>query len=95
MLRIDEDRTARPGGVVLRLEGKLVGNWVSELRRAAASALDRGVGGLTLDLGGLSFADHAGTALLGELAADGVSLTNCSPFAAAQLRDADIGCKVE
>jgi len=95
MLRIDEDRTPQEGRVVLRPEGKLVGNWVGELRRTAASALDRQAGGLTLDLAGLSFADQAGTALLGELVADGVNLTNCSPFAEAQLRDAAIGCDRE
>ena len=95
MLRIDERRDTRTGEVTLQLEGKLMGEWVEALRRAAEAVLERDSGDLTLDLGGLTFADREGTALLGRLTVRSVRLANCSPFAAAQLRDADIGYKME
>jgi len=64
---------------VLKLEGKLLADWVGELhetcRRARAEA-----GRLQLDLGGLSFADVAGTIALRELMREGVTIITRSPF---------------
>lgn len=92
MLRIDEAQG--DGATVLRVEGRLTGQWVAELARATESANVR-VSQVTLDLSGLSFADQSGTALLSSLASRGVRLVNCSPFASAQLRDAHVRCGVE
>lgn len=73
--------------VTLRLEGRLVGPWVAELRRSCEHVLRRN-GRLTLDLGNLSFVDGDGVALVRSLAARDVTLLNCSAFVATQLREA-------
>ena len=80
------------GRVVLKVEGKLMGRWVDELRRSAAVVLDGDEAALAVDLSGLDFADRDGTALLGALHACGARLTNCSAYAEAQLRDMDVAC---
>jgi hypothetical protein len=85
MLRI----TKLPGQVDGReivLEGRLVGPWVGELRRVLA---ELGSGGITLDLGGLSFAGTDGVALLRSLRNSGVEMTRPSGFLAALMGDDD------
>jgi ABC-type transporter Mla MlaB component len=84
MLRITaiESRTS---GTALRLEGRLAGPWVHELARACEAALD-GNGSLSLDLEGTSFVDAGGVALLGRLRERRVTVVNCSPFVAEQLK---------
>ena len=62
------------------LEGRLVGPWVEELRRVVDGAEP---GGVTLDLGALSFADGDGLTLLRSLRDSGVELASPSPFMAA------------
>ena len=52
--------------VTLRLEGRVIGPWVEELRRSCERALDRG-GRLTLDLAHVSFIDRDGIALFRDL----------------------------
>ena len=69
---------------MLRLEGRLAGPWVDEVR-AASVAAPAGDGRLVLDLTDVSFVDRDGVALLRELAAAGSTLTNCSPFVLDQL----------
>lgn len=49
--------------VTLRLEGRLTGVWVDELARAVDSAMS-GHATVTLNLDGLSFADHRGVAVI-------------------------------
>jgi hypothetical protein len=71
MLRITE-----VGTDTLRLEGRLTGPWVDELRRLSAGRTL----GLKLDLSGLTFADAAGAALLRDLAARGVTIRDSSRF---------------
>jgi len=73
------------GTATLVLEGRLIGPWVEELRRSCDQAIGSS-GELTLDLGGVSFVDRAGIALLRTLADDHARLVNCSPFVAEQLR---------
>ncbi len=83
MLRID---TTEDGGrAVLRLEGRVIGAWVEEVRRSCRAALDRGAA-VTLDLSAVSFVDADGVVLLRELASRHVALANTTPFVAAQLR---------
>lgn len=84
MLKIE---TARNGarGVTLRLEGRLIGPWVEELRLACAHAR-RGERKVTVDMAGVAFVDRAGIALLRELADHDTRLSSCSPFVAEQLK---------
>ena len=76
--------------VTLRVEGRVIGPWVEELRRSCERALDRG-GRLTLDLAHVSFIDRDGIALFRDLRDRHVALRNCSPFVAEQLREVLLG----
>jgi len=83
MLKIEA--TGGPnGGSRLRLEGRLIGPWVAELRRACEPiiAFRRP---LVLDLSDVVFVDAAGLDLVCALAQRGVAL-DCSGFVAEQLR---------
>ncbi len=74
------------GAVRLRVEGRLMGRWVEELRRACdLHALNDGVR-LTLDLADVSFADAAGIELLKGLRMRMVSLLNPSSLVTEQLK---------
>lgn len=78
MLRLT--RSTRHGGhVVLKAEGRIVGEWVrlleEECRRFTGEA-----DGLVLDLASVSYLDQAAVRLLRGLAADNVSLVNCPPL---------------
>lgn len=74
-------------GLTLYLEGRVMGPWVAELRRACERALAQGRG-LTLDVAGVSFLDRDGVGLLRGLMHRQVAVTRCSPFVAEQLREA-------
>lgn len=76
------------GMVRLVLEGQLIGAWVDELRRVCEAALDSG-GGLTLDLGAVTFVDRAGVELVRGLAGRHAEITNSSLFVTEQLRAAE------
>lgn len=71
------------GRAVLRLEGRVIGPWVDELRRACEPLGGRA---LTLDLAGVSFVDRRGVELLRTLGAGDVAIIRCSPFVAEQLK---------
>jgi anti-anti-sigma regulatory factor len=78
--------------VVLRVEGRITGCWVEELRRtcaahtfAAHTFADEVQ--LSLELSKVSFADAAGIALLKELRSRGADLIRPTPFLAEQLKD--------
>ena len=68
-----------------RLEGKLVGPWVEELRRLSDEALARQKA-VSLDLEKVWFIDAQGIALLRDLAEKRVSQLNCSLFISRQLK---------
>jgi DNA-binding response OmpR family regulator len=71
--------------VRLRVEGRVTGPWVDELRRTCeVQALEDRIQ-LTLDLADLSFADAEGIELLRELRADGVILSHPASWVAQQL----------
>ena len=73
--------------VRLRVEGRVTGRWVEELRRSCeVQALSDGVR-LLLDLAEVSFVDAAGIALLKELRSRCVTLLSPSPYVAEQLKD--------
>jgi anti-anti-sigma regulatory factor len=89
--------------VVLRVEGRITGSWVDELRRTCAAhsfAVHSFAGHtfaghtfadevqLSLELSDVSFADAAGIALLKELRSRGADLIRPTPFMAERLEDA-------
>lgn len=73
--------------VILRLEGRVVGGWVATLRNSCEEVLNEGRS-LKLDLSDVEFMDTQGVALLSSLRSRGVSLLECPPFAAEQLKAA-------
>ena len=71
--------------VVLRLEGRVVEPWVAELQKSCEELLTGGQS-LKLHLGDVEFMDAQGVALLSRLRSRGVSILECPPFAAEQLK---------
>ena len=89
MLRISETSAGGPG-TILRLDGRLVGPWVTELEHACERTLARGA--LTeLDLGGVEYLDRRGVSLLVELRSRGVALVAIPPFVQEQMKAATAG----
>ena len=76
--------------VTLRLEGRVVGPWVEELRQVCEPLVGSG-GRLNLDLAEVSFADDRGVGLLAGLRKHGTKLLNTTPFVAEQLKSAPPG----
>ena len=78
MLRITR---VNPGEqpVILRLEGRLRGPWVEELRRVVRLSGDDAAS-LVLDLGDVSFADAAGAGLLRDLQSRGAAFRGATQF---------------
>ena len=86
MLKISEIQPANHV-VTLRLEGHVIGAWVTELRTSCDNVLNEGRS-LRLQLGEVEFLDQNGVVLLSSLQSRGVSLVDCSPFLAEQLKAA-------
>jgi ABC-type transporter Mla MlaB component len=72
--------------IQFRLEGRLVGPWVEELRRLSDEALAQHET-VSLDLQKVWFIDAHGIALLRDLAGKQVSQINCSQFISQQLKE--------
>jgi hypothetical protein len=72
--RNDSDRT-------FKLEGKLLGPWVDELRNVCMQPLDR-LAQVGLDLAAVTFVNAAGAELLRDLIRQGIIITRCSAFVA-------------
>ena len=83
MLKISEPSVNH--AVTLKLEGRLVGPWVAELKNACAQHL-AAKRSIDLDFADVTFADRTGLALLLRLRAQGVKFLNCSPFLEEELR---------
>ena len=78
MFKVTTER--RPGaGVTLKLEGRLALAWVDEFGRALSGAMTEQTA-VTLDLGGLAFADARGVALIRESVERGARLVGGSEF---------------
>lgn len=78
MLRITRiEPSARD--VILRLEGKLIGPWVNELKTHCEIVREEGRH-LLLEMTEVSFADRAGIALLRVLKKSGIELAGCPPL---------------
>jgi len=73
--------------VTLRVEGRITGPWVEELRTACRLHTSPDDVQLSLELADISFADGAGITLLRELRSCGVGLIRTTPFVAEQLKD--------
>jgi anti-anti-sigma regulatory factor len=73
--------------VTLRVEGRITGSSVEELRRACDAHTFAEEVQLSLELADVSFTDAAGIVLLKELRNRGVSLMRTNPFMAEQLKD--------
>lgn len=74
MLKITEQRGTTPDSLSLILEGRLAGPWVQELYSYVEQALVKRCRYTTIDLGGVTFIDAKGKALLACLWRDGVEL---------------------
>ena len=79
-------RTEVGGVKVLRLEGKVSGQWVDELRRLTSEILTEPATRLVLDLAEVSFIDADGLELLHQLSSRHVILRNGSLFVTQQLK---------
>jgi hypothetical protein len=84
MLKITEIVGA-DSGRTFKLEGKLLGPWVDELRNACVSPLDR-LEQVGLDMAAVTFVSAAGAELLRELIRQGIIIAECSAFVAELLR---------
>lgn len=84
MLKISQVKPVNPA-VTLRLEGRVVGPWVTELQNSCEEVLREGRS-LKLHLADVEFMDAQGVALLSSLRSRGVLLLECPPFAAEQLK---------
>jgi anti-anti-sigma regulatory factor len=71
--------------VTLRLEGRMVGPWVSEARETCGKFLDEGRK-VKLNLTEVSFVDQDGVKFLADLVSRGVKLAGCSLFVEEQLK---------
>jgi hypothetical protein len=86
MLRITVVESSKIA-VTLRVEGRITGPWVEELRTACNMHTFPDEVQLSLELADISFADAEGIALLRELRNRGVDLIHTTPFLAEQLKD--------
>ena len=71
--------------LTLRLEGKLLGPWVEEVRQACVSGAVSSTR-TSLDLSALTFVDAAGERLLRDLIDQGLEVAACSSYIAELLR---------
>ncbi len=65
--------------VTLKLEGQLLGDWVSVLEKECRNILQEQKE-LTLEMAGVTYVNQRGVELLRRLAAEKVELANCSPL---------------
>jgi anti-anti-sigma regulatory factor len=86
MLRITVVESSRIA-VTLRVEGRITGSSVEELRTACNVHTFADEVQLSLELADVSFADAAGILLLKQLGSRGVSLLRANPFMAEQLKE--------
>lgn len=71
--------------VTLRLEGRIAGPWIAELRDVCEKLLKENQR-VSLLMADVAFLDRSAAQLLARLKSRGVVLTDCSPFTAEQLK---------
>jgi len=86
MLKISLAEMAN-SNTTLKLEGRVIGPWVAELRQVCEPLITEGAK-LAVDLAEVTFADERGLSLLASLRARGARLLNAMPFVEEQLRSA-------
>jgi anti-anti-sigma regulatory factor len=86
MLRITVVESS-PSAVTLRVEGRITGSSVQELRTTCAVHASANEVRLSLELADVSFADAEGILLLKELGSRGVGLKRANPFLAERLKE--------
>ena len=86
MLKISENRRG-PQAITLRLEGRIIGPWVDELRDVCESLAHDSVK-TTLDLQEVVFADDSAVTLLTGLQNRGITLIRLTPFVEEQMKSA-------
>ena len=84
MLRISR-AAATPSVSTLRVEGRVVAEWVAVLERECWLALQEN-GHVQLDLSAVTFVDGRGVAALRQLGAKDVEIVNCPEFIGELLR---------
>jgi len=84
MLKIERSKSKNPG-ITLRLEGRVIGPWVEEVRKVSEKIIASG-STLALDLSEVTFLDREGIRLLQVLRQRQVTFLNSSVFVAEQLR---------
>ena len=84
MLRISR-AAATPSLTTLRVEGRVVAEWVPVLERECWLALQEN-GHVRLDLSAVTFVDGLGVAVLRRLGATALEIINCPEFIGALLR---------
>ena len=82
--QIAEDNTS----VTIKLEGRIVGQWVNELKKECRKYMRRR-NVLILDLSGATFADDRGIKMLSAMAGNQVRLTRCSLLLSGLLENVD------
>ena len=85
MLRITEVHSGN-GHVSLRLEGRIVGPWVDELKIACEQSLARKQT-IKLDLAEVTYLDRNGVELLRKFKNQNIRLERCSPFVTQELKE--------
>ena len=83
MLKISEAQSANRTAT-LKLEGRVIGPWVDELRQICEKLLTEGRA-LMLDLSNVSYVDTDGVVALTSFKSRGVKLRNCSSFVEQQI----------
>lgn len=73
--------------VTLRLDGKVVGVWVSDLERQCMYYRDEENKTVVLDFSGVTFIDNKGVRMLEKIKDERVKIVNCSLFTGALLHN--------
>ncbi len=84
MLKISEAENVNCSAT-LKLEGRVIGPWVAELRLICEKLLTEGRA-LMLDLTDVSYVDADGVVALTSFKSRGVKLRNCSSFVEQQIK---------
>ncbi len=86
MLRITEISKDEKA-VNLRLDGKLVGTWVSDLERQCLYYRDEENKTVVIDFSGVTFIDNKSVRMLEKIKDERIKIVNCSLFIEALLRN--------
>ena len=79
MLRITT--TTESGSQTLKLEGRIGGPWVDELRETWSAVAElSGPKSVSIDMRGVSYVDRRGAEFLLQMEGEGASLLRCSDF---------------